>query len=247
MLGLLLFSSGLFHAAFASKNEVGTVIGGHGGMAGKFIGGAVLALLDKDGSGDLVEDGNAVRAVRSHGGRRRRDGAAESGSGSEPRRPAAAAVLKKSPAGFLGPIRRHCDRSFLPATGGAFGERGVHLGIIGVLAKTGVHFLLQFLRRAHVVTIIGVEENEASAGGLEAQKQGAFAQVTADDLAGGEDVLGFQMRGVEAEVHLFGIFFWGVLQGHDFLRKDLGFVLTGVDLAGDENRAVDLEKGRNLS
>jgi S-DNA-T family DNA segregation ATPase FtsK/SpoIIIE len=47
MFGLLVFSSGLFHAAFADKSDLGIVTGGHGGNAGKLVGGAVLSLLDK--------------------------------------------------------------------------------------------------------------------------------------------------------------------------------------------------------
>ncbi|HSX43127.1 MAG TPA: DNA translocase FtsK 4TM domain-containing protein [Candidatus Saccharimonadales bacterium] len=47
MIALLLFGSGWFHTAFTSKDTAGTITGGHGGMAGKGIGGAVLALLDK--------------------------------------------------------------------------------------------------------------------------------------------------------------------------------------------------------
>lgn len=47
MIGLLIFSSGLCHVAFADKNPLGTLTGGHGGTVGKFIGGAVLSLLDK--------------------------------------------------------------------------------------------------------------------------------------------------------------------------------------------------------
>src|SRR5258707_1041921 len=47
MIALLLFGSGWFHAAFTAKDTTGIITGGHGGMIGKGIGGAVLALLDK--------------------------------------------------------------------------------------------------------------------------------------------------------------------------------------------------------
>jgi S-DNA-T family DNA segregation ATPase FtsK/SpoIIIE len=47
MIALLLFGSGWFHTAFATKLEAGTITGGHGGNAGKSVGNAVLALLDK--------------------------------------------------------------------------------------------------------------------------------------------------------------------------------------------------------
>lgn len=50
MVGLLLFSSGWFYTAFASKitSDLSTTYaGGHGGNIGKGVGGAVLTLLDK--------------------------------------------------------------------------------------------------------------------------------------------------------------------------------------------------------
>jgi len=47
MLGLLLFASSMFHTAFVSKSTAAVVTGGHGGTAGKLLGGAVLSLLDK--------------------------------------------------------------------------------------------------------------------------------------------------------------------------------------------------------
>jgi DNA segregation ATPase FtsK/SpoIIIE, S-DNA-T family len=47
MVLLLALSSGWFHAAFTSKDSLGTITGGHGGNIGKGVGGAVLALLDK--------------------------------------------------------------------------------------------------------------------------------------------------------------------------------------------------------
>lgn len=47
MFGLLVFAASLCHTAFATKDTLGTVTGGHGGNVGKIAGGAVLALLDK--------------------------------------------------------------------------------------------------------------------------------------------------------------------------------------------------------
>jgi S-DNA-T family DNA segregation ATPase FtsK/SpoIIIE len=47
MYALLIFTSGLFGAAFADKNLAGAVSGGHGGTVGNGVGGAVLAALDK--------------------------------------------------------------------------------------------------------------------------------------------------------------------------------------------------------
>lgn len=47
MLALMLFASGWFHAAFATKLTDGTYADGHGGAIGKGVGNALLTMLDK--------------------------------------------------------------------------------------------------------------------------------------------------------------------------------------------------------
>jgi len=47
MVALLTFASSWFHTAFAAKEPMGTVTGGHGGTIGRGVGGAVLTMLDK--------------------------------------------------------------------------------------------------------------------------------------------------------------------------------------------------------
>ncbi len=47
MLGFIVFSSSWFHTAFAGEDVAGVIAGGHGGVVGKGVGGAVLTLLDK--------------------------------------------------------------------------------------------------------------------------------------------------------------------------------------------------------
>jgi S-DNA-T family DNA segregation ATPase FtsK/SpoIIIE len=50
---VLLFSAGWLHVAFASRDTLGNWSGGHGGEAGKLIGGMVLSALDKIPAGIL--------------------------------------------------------------------------------------------------------------------------------------------------------------------------------------------------
>ncbi|PIZ62883.1 cell division protein FtsK [Candidatus Saccharibacteria bacterium CG_4_10_14_0_2_um_filter_52_9] len=47
MTSVLLFASSWFYTAFASKNDVGAWVGGHGGQVGKTIGNVTLSALDK--------------------------------------------------------------------------------------------------------------------------------------------------------------------------------------------------------
>ncbi len=47
MLCVLVFASAWAHVAFVSKDRAGNWTGGHGGMVGKGLGGAVLSILDK--------------------------------------------------------------------------------------------------------------------------------------------------------------------------------------------------------
>ena len=44
---LIIFAAGWFYTSFATKQASGTISGGHGGMAGSFVGSAILGLLDK--------------------------------------------------------------------------------------------------------------------------------------------------------------------------------------------------------
>ena len=133
---------------------------------------------------------------------------------------------------------------FLPLARGALREGGVHFGVIGFFAETLVDRLLQSEGGFDAVFLVGLDEDDFAAGPLEAEKQRALAGMGGDQFPRGFQILGRQMRHLQAQMDLLGIDARRVFQRDDFLRENLRLVLGEVDFAGDQQRLLGNEQVR---
>ena len=116
------------------------------------------------------------------------------------------------------------------------GKFVVHLRRSCVLAEPRVGLLLQFQRRRDVESLVRIHENDLTAGPHEAKQQRAFSGMRRDEIGHGVQLVRLQMRRVQPQMHLLGVFFRRILQRHDFLRENFRLVLAGADFADDEDR-----------
>jgi len=84
-------------------------------------------------------------------------------------------------------------------------------------------------------------------GRMKAQEQRAFAGMRGDKFLHLHHVVRLQVRHLQAQVNLPGVFLRRVGQRHDVLRENLGPVLAGADFADDEMALFSSSSGRNLS
>src|SRR4030095_14558625 len=79
---------------------------------------------------------------------------------------------------LVGVLRLPFPRALL-----AFGEAGVHLGVVGVFAEDLVHGLLQRLRGRDGVILVGLDEDEFAARPAQAEEKRHAAEMRVFDFA----------------------------------------------------------------
>ena len=120
----------------------------------------------------------------------------------------------------------------------------IHLRVIGLFAEQFVDGVLQGPRRRDIKPVVRLDEDGLAGRFADAQKERALAGVRHDQLVNLVEQLRRQVDRVQPEMDLEGVLLRGVRQRHDFLGKQLRFVLVVVHLADDEDGLARLHQLR---